>query len=346
MSLSLISKIVCLGVAVSAACLAPASAQTVEEFYKGKQVTLVVGAAASGGADFYARQFVPFLQKHIPGNPNIIVNNLPGASGMTAAIHLQHSAPKDGTSIAMLQRNNLYLPLVSDIPIDFDPREVAWLGSLNKEIYTVSVMKRSKAQKAEDLFTTPVKMGATSFANENRVIPAMMNEYYGTKFEIVTGYEGAAAMTLALERGEIDGRMLPVDNLTGYGNEAPWLKDGTIQVLLQTAIVPSPLFPDVPKILDFTKDAEVTALTEFVLLPMEAGRPFAAPPGLPEDRLAALRKAFVDAAHDPEYIAAMEKVANAPTPISGEEAQALVAKLYATPEPVLAKARKLVNPPK
>lgn len=322
-----------------------AQEQSVEEFYRGKNITLIVGAAAGGGADFYARQFVPYLQKHIPGNPNIVVFNLAGASGMTAAIQLQSGVSQDGTVIAMLQRNNLYLPLVSDVEVAFDPREVNWLGSLNKEIYTVAVMSRAEAQTAEDLFTTVVRTGATSFANENRVIPAMMNEYYGTKFEIITGYEGASAMTLALERGEIDARLLPVDNLTGYGNEAPWLEDGSIQVLMQTAVNPSPLFPDAPNILEFTDDPDVIALTEFLLLPMEAGRPFAAPPNVPEDRLAALRQAFMDAATDPEYIAFMEETANAPTPISGEEAQDLVDRLYSAPDSVLEKVRALINPP-
>jgi len=322
-----------------------AAAETAEEFYDRHDITLIVGAAAGGGADFYARQFVPMLEKHIPGHPRIIVQNLPGASGMTAAIQLQNSAPRDGTVIAMLQRNNLYLPLVSQVSVEFDPREVNWLGSLNKEIYTVAVMSDSEAKTADDLFKVAVPTGATSYANENRVIPALMNQYYGTKFEIITGYEGADAMTLALERGEIEARMLPVDNLLGYGNEAPWFKEGRIKVLMQTAVNPSSQIPDAPNLLDFTKDPEIKALTEFVLLPMEAGRPFAAPPDVPAERLEALQKAFVDAAGDPEYVAQMEKIANTPTPISGPDVAKIVEQLYGASDTVLNSARALVNPP-
>lgn len=329
-----------------AACATIAAAETAEEFYSNNDITLVVGAAAGGGADFYARQFVPFWEKHIPGDRKIIVQNLEGASGMKAAIMMTTTAAKDGSEISMLLRNNLYDALVSDTPVDFDARNVQWLGSLNKEIYTVAVMTRAGVNSFEDLRTKTVPVGATTFSNANRVIPAFMNEYFGTKFEIITGYKGAAAMALALEQGEIDARMLPVDNLTGYGNEAPLFDKGEIKPVVQTSVTNSPLFPDVPNLFDFTDDPEVKKLGEFLLAPMDAGRPFAAPPGIPEDRLALLRSSFMEAVSDPEYIKLMTDTANAPTPISGEEVQKIADTLYATPEDVLAKARPLMNPPK
>ncbi|MCR8724540.1 Bug family tripartite tricarboxylate transporter substrate binding protein [Frigidibacter sp. ROC022] len=345
MKFKLASTILGLAAGLYAATASVVSAQSPEEFYGANDITLVVGAAAGGGADFYARQFVPFWEKHIPGNPKIIVKNLGGAGGMKAAIEMAHLAPKDGTQISMLLRNNLYDPLVSTTPLDFDPREANWLGSLNKEIYTVAVMTRANINSFEDLQNNTVSIGATSYSNANRVLPAMMNEYFGTKFDIITGYNGAAAMALALEQGELDARMLPVDNLTGYGNEAPLFEAGLIKPVVQTSVESSELFPDVPNLFDFTDDPEVTALAEFILGPMEAGRPFAAPPGVPEDRVATLRKAFMDAAADPDYIKAMTEVANAPSPISGEAVQEIVERLYATPEAVLAKARPLMNPP-
>ena len=175
---------------VLAACTTFATAQTAEEFYSQNDITLVVGAAAGGGADFYARQFVPFWEKHIPGDRKIIVQNLEGASGMKAATMLASIAPKDGSQIGMLLRNNLYDALVSEKKIDFDSREMQWLGSLNKEIYTVAVMTRAGVNTFEDLQTKTVPIGATSFSNANRVIPAFMNEFFGTKFEIITGDEG------------------------------------------------------------------------------------------------------------------------------------------------------------
>ncbi len=333
-------------IAIYSSFVSVASAETAEEFYSKNDITLVVGAAAGGGADFYARQFAPFWEKHIPGKPKIIIKNLGGAGGMKAAIQMETAAPKDGTQVTMLLRTNTYFPLVSAKKLKFSPPKANWLGSLNKEIYTVAVMSRAGINTFEDLKAKSVKMGATAFSNDNRVLPALLNEYLGTKFDIVTGYKGAKQMTLALERGEIDGRMLPVDNLTGYGNEAPFLKDGRIKVVLQTSIKSSPLFPDVPNVFEFIKDPAVRELAEFLLLAHDAGRPFAAPEGVPSDRLAALRKAFMDAATDPEYVEAMKKVANEPTPISGEEVQAIVNKLYSAPESVLAKVRPLVNAPK
>lgn len=332
-------------VGIALALSASAQAQTVEEFYRGNTLTLVISAAAGGGSDSWARGFVPFLQKHIPGNPNIVVTNLPGASGMAAAIQLQSSMPNDGSMFAMLQRNNMYLPLVSDVEVAFNPREIPWVGSLNKESYGVLVAGDAGIDSVEDLFTTPLKISATSFANENRVIPAFLNEYYGTQFEIVHGYDGSPAMSLALERGEVDGRLVSLDFLMAFAPERPWLEDGRAKVVLTTAMERSPDFPDVPNVLELTDDPEVRQLTEFMVLPMEAGLPFAAPPGIPEDRLAALRQAFIDAATDPEYIAFAESQGSVPKPIRGEEVQEIVERLHATPEPVLEKVRALINPP-
>lgn len=335
-----------LAVSLSATLAPTAQAQTVEEFYRENPLTLVVSAAAGGGSDSWARGFVPFLKKHLPGNPDIIVQNKPGASGMVAAIELQRSMTADGSVIAMLQRNNLYLPLVSDVEITFDPREVDWVGSLNKESYGMLVSSASGVTSTEDLFTKPLTISATSFANENRVIPAMLNEYYGTRLDIVHGYSGSPAMSVALEQGEVDGRLVSLDFLMAFAPEQPWLDDGRASVVLTTAMERSPYFPDVPNVLELSDDPDVRQLTEFLLLPMEAGLPFAAPPGMPEDRLTALRTAFIAAATDPEYLKVAKEQGSEPKPISGEEVEKIVNRLYATPEPTLAKVRPLVNPPK
>ncbi|MBZ9653742.1 Bug family tripartite tricarboxylate transporter substrate binding protein [Phyllobacterium lublinensis] len=320
-----------------------ASAQTVEEFYKANTVTLVVSAAPGGAADFFAREFLPYLSKYIPGQPKIIVENQPGAGGMVTALQLQSTRPRDGTVIALLQRNNMYLPLVSEENKAFDPRQIKWLGSLNKENYTVAAWDSAPVKKAEDLFTTTLKIGSTSFANENRTFPAMLNQYFGTKFDIVTGYEGSEAIGLAMERGEVQGRMLTVNNLTA-GNEAGWVKEGKLHVIVQVGVEKSPAFPDVPNITEFSKDPEVLALANFMFAPLNAGRPFAVPPGIPEDRLAALRKAFDEAAADPDFLAAMKKMNSSVEPITGQEVEAIIASLYATPESVVAKVKALMTP--
>jgi len=341
-----LSKFAGAAIAASLAMVTTAFSQTVEEFYKDNPVTLVVSASGGGGSDNWARQFAPFLQKHMPGNPQIIVTNQPGASGMTAAINLQAKGKADGSLIAMLQRNNLYLPLISDVEIAFDPPKANWIGSLNKEAYAVMVLSDTGINTPQDLMTKSIKVSATSFANENRVLPAMMNEYYGTKFEIVQGYESSPAMSLALERGEVQGRLVSIDYLMAYGIEKPMLEAGKVKIVLQAAMERHRQFPDVPTVRELTKDPAVLALTDFLLLPMEAGLPFAVPPGVPEDRLAALRKAFIEAANDPEYLEVMGKTGTVPQPISGEEVQKIVGQLYATSKDALDKARVLVNPPR
>lgn len=322
-----------------------ARAQSADEFYRGKAVTIVISAAVGGGADFYGRTLAPYIAKHLPGKPAFRVQNVPGAAGLTAGMMLQHKQPRDGTVIAFLQANNLYAPLLSETKSEFDPREVAWIGSVNREVYTVAAVTTAPAKTAKELFSQRVRMAATAYANINRVIPALLNEYYGAKFEIYTGYPGADEAFLAIQRGEIEGRMIPVDSLLSYGGEAEWIKQGKMHVLLQTAITPSPLF-NAPNIFEFTKDPEVIALTRFFLAPYDAGRPFAAPPGVPPDRLAALRKAFQEAVHDPEYAAEMAQKGAKADPITGEQVEAIVKELYAAPPSVIEKAKKLTNAPK
>lgn len=317
-------------------------AQSVEDFYRGKSLTLVVSAVPGGAADFFAREFASYFGKHLPGQPSVVVMNLPGAGGMVAAAQLQNSQPRDGTVIALLQRNNLYQGLLNGDQSLFDPREVEWLGSLNKESYTIVAMKDAPAKNAEEIFTNEIILGATGFSNENRTLPAMLNKYFGTRFNIIAGYQGNDEIALAMERGEVDGRLYTVNSLFS-GTDARWMQEGRINVLIQVASKPNSLLPDVPAIVDFTDDPEALALADFMFLPLDAGRPFAAPRGVPEDRLAALRAAFAEAAADPEFVAKMQQLDSALDPISGEDINAIIDTLYNTPEDVLGAARELLQ---
>lgn len=318
-------------------------AQTPAEFYKGKTVTLVVSAAPGGGADLYARAFVKYFSKHMPGQPNVVITNLAGAGGLTAAAQLQNSSVRDGTVFAMLQRNNLYLPMVSTQPIAFDPRQVNWVGSLNKETYALVAWQNAPVKTIDDLFTKPLIVGSTSFNNENRTFPAIVNQYLGGKMNIIPGYAGNDEIALAMERGEVQGRFVTTTSLLG-GNDANWLRDGKINVIAQMAVVASPAIPKAPMLLDLVKDPAAKSLFEFMLLPLEAGRPFAAPPNVPADRLAALREAFVAAASDAEFKAELAKQSATVEMIDGLAVKAIVDKLYATPAPVLALAKALLTP--
>jgi tripartite-type tricarboxylate transporter receptor subunit TctC len=318
-------------------------AQTPAEFYKGKNVTLIVSAAPGGGADLYARAFIKYFSKYLPGKPNVVISNLPGAGGLTAAAQLQNSEARDGTVVAMLQRNNLYLPLVSDDNTGFDPRKVSWLGSLNKETYALATWQNAPVKKIDDLFAKALTIGATSFNNENRTFPAIINQFLGGKMDIVAGYKGNDEIALAMERGEVQGRFLTVTSLLS-GNDASWLKDGKINVIAQMGVERNPAIPNVPLILDYVKDQKAKELFEFMFLPLQTGRPFAAPPEVPADRLEALRKAFVDAASDPEFKAELTKQNATVELVDGKQAEGIVKTLYATPAETIKSVKALLKP--
>jgi tripartite-type tricarboxylate transporter receptor subunit TctC len=319
-----------------------AQAQTAEEFYGANTLNLIVSAAPGGAADFFARTFAPYFARHIPGNPKVVVTNQPGAGGMVTAVQLQNTLAADGLNVALLQRNNFYLPLINNDNTTFDPREVTWLGSLAKEKYTVILWNDAPIDSAEDLFTTPVRIGATGFANENRTLAAMMNDHFGTQFDIIAGYEGNEALALAIERGEVKGRLVTDNNLTS-GNEAGWFADGTIKVPVQLGVERSSILPDVPNIMKFSEDPAVLALANFMLAPLEASRPLAVSSKVPADRLEALMNAFDAAAADPEFLEIMAKMKSTVDPISGAEVEAIIAGLYATPEDVIADVAKLLK---
>lgn len=319
-----------------------AHAQSVEEFYRGKTITMMISAAAGGSSDQFARDLAPYLTKYLPGNPEIVTVNVPGAGGMVAAAQLQHNQPQDGTVIALLQRNNFYIPLVSNEANNFDAREVNWLGSVNKEHYAISAWDSSPVQSADEIFTTEMIIGSTSFTSETRTLPAMMNEVLGAKFNVIAGYTGSEDVSLALERGEVQGKASTVNNLN-TGNDPQLREQGKLKVLMQLGLNPSKELEDVPSILDYVKDDAAAAVVNFMLSPLEAGRPLAAPPNVPDDRLQALRDAFNSAVADPEFKERMTVQNSSVDPISGEEIEEIIASLYDNPPEVLDVIRGLLK---
>lgn len=344
-SMGLTRRRILSGIALAAAAslAGPALGQSVEEFYSDKAVTMLVSAPAGSLTDIVARAFAPYYAKHIPGEPDIVVMNVAGAGGIVAAASLQSKQAKDGSVVGFLQRNNLYVPLLDESQSSFDPRDVAWLGSLDKVYYAIVAMTRSGVTTADDLLSKELVMGATGFSNENRTVPALVNEYAGTMMNIIPGYSDRGEIYLAMERGEIDGWASTVDGLT-QGEPARMLEDGTMQVLLHLGWESHPDFPDAPNLTPYVTDPEAKALLDFFLLPFQAGRPLAAPKEVPQDRLDALSAAFDATVKDPEFVAAMGAQDFAVDPISGESVAEIVAKLYATPEPQLEAVRDIVTP--
>lgn len=311
-----------------------------EDFYHGKAIKVLVSADAGTPSDTVARQFAGFFVKHIPGQPKVIVMNLVGAGGMVAASSLQSKQPSDGTVIGLLQRNNLYIPLLDSRQRNFDPRKVRWVGSIDKVSYSMVAMTRSGVTTTDDLFKKSFFIGATGFSNENRMLAALLNQRLGTKMNIVPGYTGRGEVYLAMQRGEVDGWASTIDGLK-VGEPAKLLANGKMKVLLNMGWKSHPDFPDVPNLSAYVTKPEDKALFDFILLPFEAGRPIAVPEGVPQDRLDVLRTAFLETIADPAFIKAMKAQGYPVDPIDGAAVERIVSKLYAAPDSVLESARKL-----
>lgn len=337
-----------LGLATSAAMAwfgamsAPAQAQTPEEFYKGKSITFLVSAPAGSLTDFVARAFAEHFKAKLPGNPDVVVQNLPGAGGMMAAAQLQLKEVNDGTVLGFLQRNNLYVPLIEGPKSGFDPREVDWIGSLEKVAYAIVAMDTAEVKTTEDLFTKPLILGATGYSNENRTLPAMLNDMIGTKFKIIHGYDARGEVYLAMERGEVDGWASTVAGLS-IPDTKQMLDSGRLKVLLHMGFNSLEPFPNVPNLSTYLTKPEDKELYSFFTRTMEAGRPIAVPKGVPADRLEALRKAFNDAAADPAFIEAMKAKDYPVEPITGEQVEAVIKDLYATSDATMERVRAVMT---
>jgi tripartite-type tricarboxylate transporter receptor subunit TctC len=339
-------SVMVLAAVASLAGQGPSQAQSPEEFYKGKTVSVLVSAAGGTASDTGARALLEQLKKYFPGNPNFAVFNVEGAGGLLAASRLQTSSAKDGTVIALLQRNNLYMPRVTNKEAQFDPRKVIWVGSIDGGEYPNAIVafEHSPVQSAEEMFTKTMIVGATSFTNENRAIPAMMNAYFGTKFKIVPGYQSLGEIQLAMERGEVHARMQAYSTLATPQGGEDYVKAGKMKPIVTIGLERSKAYPDLPSLADYLKTDQQRAVARFFMAGLAAGRPFAVPSGVPADRVAAIRKAFADTFKDPEAVKAIEVKSNLDSVafITGEKLEGIVEDIYAVDEKTLEGVRGIL----
>ncbi len=324
---------------------AVAAAQSAEDFYKSKRLTLIVGYAPGGGYDTYARMAAPHFARNLAGNPTIIVQNMPGADSLTALNHLSNRASRDGSMIATFSRTLAISPLLGQLSKDkaqYDPQKLYWIGSFNNEVSVIAVWAASGVKSVDDLKSREVLVGATGLTSSNAVYPYVANNVIGTKFKVITGYPGTSHMTLAMERGEIHGNGgWSLSSI--FAQHPAWLKEKKLNILMQLSTSKHPSLLDVPLILDFAKNQTERKALELVFAPLALGRPLAAPPGIPADRGAALRAAFDATVKDKAFLAAAEKAKLDITPIGGPDIQQLIANMYsATPE-VVELAKKVVQ---
>ena len=280
--------------------------QTVADFYKGKQIRIIAPSAAGGGFDLYARYLARHLGKHIPGNPSVIVQNMPGAGGLAASNHLHTRAAKDGLSIGILQGPLTYAQVGKSPNVQFDMRTFGWLGSANVTSNTCVFTKRAGIATANDLLTKTVVIGGSGGSTE--FAPNLLNALLGTKFNIVKGYRSTGDVLPAIERGEVDG-------MCGWGwdsarvNGRDYFARGVISVGLDCANERHPELAarGVPFMMDLTKDEETKKVLSFLFAYLVYIRPFVAPPGIPADRLKALQDAFAATLKDPEFLAEADR---------------------------------------
>jgi tripartite-type tricarboxylate transporter receptor subunit TctC len=330
--------------AAAVMCTQVAQAQSVGEFYKGKTVTIVVGSDVGGGYDLMARTVARHLGRHIPGRPNIIVENRPGAGSIVATNYVYEIAPKDGTVIGAVQRPIPFQVLFGDTGVRFDVRRMQWIGNTSNELGVVVAWHTAPQKTVEDLFTREMIVGGTGPATDPELLPRAMNNVLGTKFKIVSGYKGQAQMVLAMEREEIQG----TGNWSFSDIEkgrADWVTDKKIRILLQLGLTTSqsPLLRDVPLVMDIVRTDEQRYVFKILMGMKAMGRPYFVAPAVPKERIDALRTAFMATMRDPEFLAEAAKTLGQIDPLTGPEMQKIIADVYALPPEIIAKARETVK---
>ena len=309
----------------------PTHAQSVAQFYSGKQITLIVGASAGGGYDTQARLVARHLGKHVPGNPTIIVQNMPGAGSLTATNYIQNGAAKDGSVLALVMRSMLLIKNWSPATVRFDLSQINWIGSINSEVAVTAAWHTAPHKTVRDLFDKEIIVGGTTGVDPETT-PRLFNALLGTKFKIVNGYPGTTEIILAMERGEVQG--IGDWSWSSMKTARPdWLRDGKITLLMQAALQRDPELPDLPSALDFVKNDADRKVMELYLTQKTVARPVIAPPEIPSERLAALRAGFIALAKDKEFIADAQNTRLEVAPISGEAVDKVISLITsASPE--------------
>ncbi|MGE0745051.1 MAG: Bug family tripartite tricarboxylate transporter substrate binding protein [Rhodospirillales bacterium] len=329
--------------ALVALCLAGgAAAQDPAAFYKGRTVELYVGYSPGGGYDLYGRTVARFMGRHLPGGPTIVVKNMPGAGSLRLANWLYNVAPKDGAAFGIVGRGVPMEPVLGGQGAQFDGRRFTWIGSANDEVSTCVAAKESGIGRFEDLKTRQLIVGGTGSGADTDVFPAVLNHVFGTKMKIVSGYPGGSEVALAMERGEVGGRC-GWSWSTIKANSLHLVRDGRIRLLVQFGLSKHADLPDVPLVMDLAENDEQRQVLRVIFARQVMGRPFLAPPGVPAERAAALRAAFMATMKDPEFLAVAEKAQLEITPVAGEAVAALMEEVYATPPAIAEKAAAAVR---
>ena len=321
---------------------AKAQASAVADFYRGRTVTLIVGYSVGGGYDTYARILARHIGKHIPGNPQVVVQNMPGAGSLRSANYLFNVAPKDGTAIGMFGRGLAMEPLIGGGAAQFDATKFVWLGSGTEEASVFVTWHTTPVKSWQDMLSKTFSVGGEGPGSDPDVYALLLKSTFGVKLRLVTGYPGTAEIALALERGEVDGRASwSWSSLKSL--KPDWIATRKVNTPVQLNLKKNPELPDVPLIMDYAQNDRQRQILRIILSRQTMGRPFMAPPNLPDDRRAALRQAFDNTMKDPEFLAEAKSRGQEVNPVSGAEIDKLLADLYRTPADVVAEAKTAIS---
>jgi tripartite-type tricarboxylate transporter receptor subunit TctC len=324
---------------ISTGTTTPATASdAVAQFYSGKTITLVIGFGPGGGYDTYARALARHFQKHMPGHPNVVPQNMPGAGGLTAANYLYNVASPDGLTLATFGPFNALEPLFGNSAARFDPTKLTWIGKMDADAGACGSWKSAGIERFSDVQKKEVVFGSSGRASTTTQQVLVLKHLLGAKVRIVQGYKGSADITLAMRRGEV-GAMCGIAVSNALVQLRDDIKDGNIKMFIQFGRKNAPEFGDAENIYDLLSSPEDKQVAQIIFRPNELGKPVAAPPGVPADRVRALRGAFMQTMSEQTFRDEMRKLNLPVSTASGEEVTEIFAQLYAMPKSLIERAK-------
>ncbi len=330
-----------LALVVSAAVPSAAQAQSADQFYKGKTINLYIGFAPGGSYDSLARLTARYMGKHIPGNPNIVPQNMPGAGGFKAANYMYSVAPKDGLSLAALSQTTPLEEALKNPGVQYKSNEFAWIGRFTSNIEVQVIWHTAKAKNIKDVISNETSVASTGPGSPSDGYPRLLNGLLGTKFKIIAGYPGSTDGLLAMERGEVDGALTSWNTMKTA--RAHWLAEKKATMFVQYVLERSPDIPDVPAVVELARNPEERQVLATYASGGDIGRAYNTTPGVPADRVAALRKAFDATMKDKDLLADVERMKLDFFPMDGEKLQKLVADTVNVPPQVISRMQELLG---
>jgi tripartite-type tricarboxylate transporter receptor subunit TctC len=329
------------GLASAQPALAQTGASVVGPSLAGKTVQMLIGFGAGGGYDLWGRVVARHIGKHLPGNPTVVPQNMPGAGSFVAANNIYNLAPKDGSVMGIIARDAPLGPITGATGARFDPTKITWLGTPTTETNVCIAMTTAKVQSLADLYTKELIVGDTGVGTGTHSYPKALAALLGMKFKIIAGFPSSSDVFLAMERGEVDGICESLDSVSG--KRPDWIPSHKVRILFQGGAAPNPQLEGVPFVPDLAKNADDRLAIEFLYAGQGIGRPFVAPPDMPPERAKMLRTAFADTMKDAEFRDDTKRNMLDVAPEDGEHLATLINKIYATPKPIVDKIGELIK---